>query len=320
MPHKERRDPARQMPHPARGILSMLAASLLFSMMNACVYAASQADPGLSSTVISFIRLLVNLGLLIVPALFRREVGQLFGDRRPALWLRGLFGAGALMLSFAAIQRIGPGESAFINASSGVFVALLSPLFLGQRARLPVWLAIGGSLIGLALLLKPRLDASDQFGRALALCSAWLAAIAYLMIARSGRSNRPMTIVFYFCLVGTLLHLAYFAWADPDWPTNRAAWAWAIGSGVTASGAQLYMTRAYQHAPAAVLSAVGYTAPVFSLGWSLWLFGQIPDQTALLGCALILGCSMMLPFLTSGRRSSDRPAIRLLRMPRPPDP
>lgn len=298
----------------------MLTASVLFSMMNACVYAASRADPALPSTVISFIRLLVNLLLILLPGLFRGELRDLFGDRRPELWLRGLFGASALMLSFAAIQRIGVGESAFITASSGVFVAMLSPLFLGQRSRLAVWVAIIGSLIGLGLLLKPRLGPSDQLGRALALGSGWLAAIAYLMVARSGRSNSPATIVFYFCLVGIFLHLAYFARAGAAWPVGNAAWTWAVGSGLTAAGAQLYMTRAYQQAPAAVLGAVGYTAPVFSLGWGLWLFDQVPDRTALIGCALILACSTALPFLLATRRSIGAPPISVLRSRRTPHP
>lgn len=300
--------PSQPEPHQvAQGIASMLLASLLFSMMNVCVYAASLADPTLSSTVISFIRVAVNLLLLLVPAILRRDVRELFGDLRPALWLRGLFGASALMLSFAAIQRIGAGESAFLHSSSGVFVALLSPFLLGQRNNALVWMAIVGSLLGLGLLLKPRLDQPDQVGRALALSAGWLAALAYLMVARSGRSNRPGTIVFYFCLVGVFLHLAYFAWAGATWPIGRAAWAWSIGSGLTAAGAQLYMTRSYQQAPAALLGAVGYTSPVFSLAWSRWLFGQIPDRSALLGCLLVLACGVALPFLTGTGRRAEEP-------------
>lgn len=284
-----------------RGVAFMLLASLFFSLMNVCVYGAKLSDPSVASTTVSFIRILVNLIFLILPALFYRNLRELLGDLRPALWLRGLFGASALMLSFAAIQRIGVGESAFLHSSSGVFVALLSPVFLRQRSHTLTWMAIVCSLLGLGLLFHADLDAADRIGRALALGSGFLAALAYLMVARSGRSNSPSTIVFYFCLVGIVLHLGYFTHARSSWPRHPEFWAWALGSGVMATGAQLYMTRAYQQAPAALLSAVGYTGPMFSLVWSILLFGQRPDRAALVGCMLILIGGVALPLLGSAR-------------------
>jgi S-adenosylmethionine uptake transporter len=285
----------------------MLGASVMFSMMNACVYAATRADPELPSTMVSFIRVLINLALLLLPALVTGRLLPLFGDMRPSLWLRGVFGASALMLSFAAISRIGVGEAAFLHSSSGVFVALLSPLVLGQRSSPWVWLAIIGSLCGLGLLLSPHWQTTDRLGPAMALGSGWLAALAYLMVARSGRSNTPATIVFYFCLMGIVLHVAYFSWIEARLPRGTWAWIWTAGSGVTATAAQLLMTRSYQYAPAAILSAVGYTSPVFSLGWSVSLFGQVPGPSAIAGCALVLACGMALPFLIARPPQRGRP-------------
>lgn len=291
----------RRMPS---GIAYMLLASLLFSVMNVCVYAAKLSDPTVASSVVSFIRILVNLTLLLIPALFCRNVGQLLGDLRPALWLRGLFGASALMLSFAAIQRIGVGQSAFLHATSGVFVALLSPYFLHQKCQALTWLAILISLTGVGLLFHVGADTADITGRGIALASGFLAALAYLMVARSGRSNTASTIVFYFCLVGVLLHLGYLSQIGSQWPHNVNFWGWALGSGLMATGAQLYMTRAYQHAPAALLGAVGYIGPVFSLCWGVVLFGQVPDRSTLIGCALVFTGGIGLPLLSAGRSRS----------------
>jgi phosphoenolpyruvate carboxylase len=280
----------------------MLVASMMFSVMNACVYGAKLAEPSVASTTVSFLRVLINLALLLAPALLRGRARDLLGDRRPALWLRGLFGASALMLSFAAIQRIGVGESAFLHATSGVFTALLSPFLLHQRNHALTWGAILISLTGVGLLFHAGLDAADLYGRAMAVTSGFLAALAYLMVARSGRSNSPATVVFYFCLVGVLLHLAYFAWTGTDWPDSREAWAWVIGSGIAATGAQLYMTKAYQRAPAALVGAVGYTGPVFSLFWGIVLFEQIPDQMALFGGGLVLLGGVAVPLISTTDR------------------
>jgi S-adenosylmethionine uptake transporter len=279
------------------GLLIMVVATLLFSMMNSSVYAIRLADPSISAIVISFMRVFTNLLLLVIPALCRRNIASLFGDFRISLWLRGLFGSSALMLSFCSIARIGPGESAFLAASSGVFVALLSPWLLKQKNSLMTWLAILGAFVGVSLLFKNNTDNHDLLGKTMALASGFLAALAYLMVARAGRSNSTQTVVFYFCLVAILLHLAYFGRYGYQLPVDQKVWGLLVFTGLAGSGAQYAMTRAYQAAPAALVSAVGYLTPVLSLVWGAVLFGQIPNEWAILGSALIVLFGVLLPFL-----------------------
>lgn len=279
-----------------RGLIDMLIACLLFSAMNAGVYAMGWFDTGLPSSVVSFIRILANLLILLIPALVGRQLAGLFGDGRPSLWLRGLFGSTALMLSFAAIARIGPGESAFLTASSGVFVVLLGPLVLNQKNSLLVWLAIIGSFSGVSLLFDMR-DSHNLLGQAMALLSGLLSALAYLMVARAGRSNAPQTVIFYFCLVGLAVHALYFAQFGYRLPGSAESWGLLALIGLFGSGAQHFMTRAYQTAPAALVSSIAYLTPVLSLAWSIALFERVPAQTALLGAALILVFGVLLPFL-----------------------
>lgn len=278
------------------GLLAMLTACLLFSMMNTSVYAISLTEPGISAVIISFIRVFINWLILVIPALIRHDLNDLFGDRCSALWLRGLFGASALILSFCSIPRIGPGESAFLGASSGVFVALLGPWLLGQKNSLWAWLAIFGSFIGVSLLFKSNSHHYDLLGRAMALGSGFLAALAYLMVARAGRSNSTQSVVFYFCLVALLLHGGYFALYGYRLPVEGKAWGLLVFTGFTGSGAQYAMTRAYQAAPAALVSAIGYLSPVLSLMWGAVFFAQIPGQWALLGSTLIVLFGVLLPF------------------------
>jgi S-adenosylmethionine uptake transporter len=285
----------------ARGLACMVTASLLFSMMSVCVYAVGVYEPQLPAPVVSFVRVLVNLFILVAPA--ARHPLRLFGDLRPSLWLRGLFGTLALLLSFASIQLVGPGESSFLGAGSGVFVALLGPFVLKQKNSPLVWLAIAGAMTGLGLLFHPRLDdGGDWQGRAMALGGGFLSALAYLMVARAGRSNSPETVIFYFCLVAVLVHLAYFAFFGFRAPTGADIWLLLLVGGTAASGAQYYMTRAYQTAPAALVSAVGYLNPVLSLGWGALLFAKYPDAAGLWGCALVLLCGVTLPFLSKRAR------------------
>lgn len=286
------------------GLLDMLLAGLLFSLMNASVYGIKVFESGIPATVISFVRILSNLFILLVPALIRRRQTDLLGDGRPSLWLRGLFGTLALMLSFSAITRIGPGESAFLTASSGVFVALLGPWVLGQKNSWPVWLAILGSFAGVALLFKPDGHSVDLLGRAMGLGSGLLSAMAFLMVARAGRSNTPQSVVFYFCLVAFIVHLGYFWIYGAQWPDKPETWGLLVLIGTLGSGAQYCMTRAYQMAPAALVSAVGYFAPVLSLVWGIVLYQQIPGSNAFFGSGMILLFGVLLPFLRQRRKDT----------------
>ena len=136
------------------------------------------------------------------------------------------------------------------------------------------------------------------------LSSGLLAALAYLMIARAGRSNTPRTVVFYFCFVAVLLHGVWFVWRGVPLPEGRVAWGWTLTAGLTGSIAQHYLTRAYQLAPATLVSAVGYSAPVMSMVLGIFLFNKIPGPTALLGSGLIIVAGVALPFLSVRRIKS----------------
>ncbi len=68
-------------------------------------------------------------------------------------------------------------------------------------------------------------------------------------------------------------------------------------AGILGSGAQFCMTRAYQAAPAALVSAVGYLAPVLSLAWGIAFFAQLPGQNALLGSSLIVLFGVILKWI-----------------------
>jgi S-adenosylmethionine uptake transporter len=279
------------------GLLDMVLASFLFAAMAGCVFAVSQGPNPLDAPVVSFIRVTVNLGLVFLPALLSGKPGRLFGDLRPSLWLRGLFGGASLMLSFLSIQRIGPGESAFLTATSGIFVAAMGPWILGQKNNWADWLAILGAFAGLYLLMSPHNGQGDLVGRLMGVCSGFLAALAYLMVSRAGRSNQPTTIVFYFSLIGFLIHGLWFSMVGFKLPVDIRSWTLAVGAGLLGTIAQFFLTRAYQRAPAAKVSAMGFLSPVLSLWLSVSFFAVQPSARALWGCFLILLAGVFLPFV-----------------------
>ena len=285
-PHKE-----------LKGLIDMVVASLCFTGMGACVYSITLMEPWVEAPVVSLIRAAVNLVMLLIPALLDRRAQALFGDGRPSLWLRGLFGGTSLILSFASIQRIGPGESGFLTSSSAIFVAALGPWVLHQKNCWSDWVAILTAFGGLYLLVDPSMTDPDLSGRLMGLLAGFLAALAYLMVSRSARSNPPSIVVFYFAFIALLLHLAWFSLTGIHWPKSLEVWAMTLGAGLLGSIAQFFLTRAYQRAPAARVSQIGYLTPVLGMVLSIFLFHRTPETMALVGCGLILGAGVLLPVL-----------------------
>jgi S-adenosylmethionine uptake transporter len=94
-----------------------------------------------------------------------------------------------------------------------------------------------------------------------------------------------------------VVHASYFVGYGFQLPKQLETWGLLLLTGILGSGAQFYMTRAYQMAPAALVSAVGYLVPVLSLFWGISFFNQLPGPNALLGALLIVLFGVLLPFL-----------------------
>lgn len=278
------------------GFIYMLTSGLAFALMSLLVGMVHQLQPSLSVAMTSLIRALVNLALLL--AFHWRAPLSLFGDRRPALWLRGLSGSGALITYFAALSRVGIGEASFLNQTSTVWVAALAPWVLQEATSRRTWIAIGGAMMGMLLLSIPRTGvADDSVGRFLGVFSGFLAAIAYLSIRRAGASNGPSVIVFYFTLVSAALCLVMLSFEPVIWPEHWQVWAVLVGVGVMATLGQLYMTRAYKIGPASAVAAMAYASPLLTAILGVAFLDQLPDTAGWIGMALILLCGVALPAL-----------------------
>ncbi len=279
-----------------KGLWYMALASVLFSLMGTCIFWAGTLEPGISILGLSFVRLFVNLVLVFSFAVVTRSLIEFTHYTNWSLWLRGFFGSLSLMMSFSSIIMIGIGESSFLLTANAVFVALLAPFFLKQKSSWLTWVAVIGSFIGLYFMFEPRLTDAHPGGRALALGAGFFASLAFLSMARAGQKNSPHAVVFYFCVIGTVMHLLLMPFFDVTWPQDMKTWAVVLAAGVFATFAQYFMTQAYQMTPAALNAVVGYLTPVMNLALGVVFFATVPDARSLLGAVIVLTFGIILPF------------------------
>jgi drug/metabolite transporter (DMT)-like permease len=118
--------------------------------------------------------------------------------------------------------------------------------------------------VGVVLLLKPSFAKQDLAAGAVGLLSGFGAALAYAHVKQLGNLGEPdWRTVFYFTLISTfasgfwMLLQTYTSMSLQDMPTL-------LGLGVSATIAQLAMTRAYRTGITLTVASLAYTTVIFA--------------------------------------------------------
>lgn len=263
-----------------RAAAFMVASALLFAAMGVAVQIASRTLP---NAVVVFFRSGLGLAMLL-PWLLRLGPRGLLTRHPWEHLLRGLAGLGAMYCFFFAIGRMRLADAVLLNYSLPLFVPFIESGWLGEPFPRRLWRGIGIGFLGLLLILKPGLS-MFQPAALVGLLAAVLAALAQVGVRRLTRTEPVTRIVFYFGVVSTLVSAppALLSWTTP----SRALLPALLLLGLTATLAQLFMTRAYAHAPAAQVGPFIYSSVVFAGGFDWLLFSRLPDAITLAGAALV---------------------------------
>ena len=279
------------------GILFMLLASGCFATMSAFIKAIGQYLP-LPELV--FLRCLLSLPVLFLfVRLLQRPV--IVKEKR-LLLLRTIFGMTAMTGFFFALTHLPFAECIFLGRTQPLFIALLAPLILGERAPAVSWFAIVTGLSGVALILQPGVAWSP--GAWVAIGAAGSSAMAHMLVRRLNATEYPLVIVFNFtvltCLFAGIWSLPHFVM-----PTVRQ-WIFLICVALFASLGQLFMTLAYQRDRAPVIASASYTSVVLAVLYGYFIWGEVPQPLTWLGGGLIVTGGILL--LKSRRHVSEPPS------------
>lgn len=277
-----------------RGPLYMVIASLGFVGMVAFV---KQARGQLDTFEVMLWR-----GVLAAPLVYliARGQGGLKLHRRGLFAVRMALGTTAMFGAYFGAASLPVADHALIWRSQPLFVAALAPLFLGRGERPGgrVWGLLLAGLLGCGILLGPKvqLGAEGLVPGLVVLGGAGFAGAAHVAVRALNRTETPAALVFWFqiaiiTVAGTGVALTTGLRLPP-----AEAWPWLVGASLASVVGQLFMTHAYRHDRAAVVSAAGYMAPVWAVGIDLTFFGLTPSPWALLGGAIIVGSSALLLF------------------------
>lgn len=273
-----------------RSRLLLLAAAALWSTAGAAMKIC-----GLSGLQIAGGRSLVA-GLFLLVALPEAR-------RRPtARMALAVLGYAATVTLFALANKLTTAANAiFIQDSAPLWVLVLSPALISERAGRGELLSIPVYALGLALFFLDELSPGQLTGNLLALAAGVAFALCIIGL-RMAREDGPAALVLGNLLAAAAV-LPFWASGPAPRPLDLALLAYL---GVFQLGlAYLCFARGIARVPALEASLLVLLEPVLNPVWTFLLVGERPGPWALAGGAVVLGATVWrtaAPVLAAARR------------------
>ncbi|HQS36738.1 MAG TPA: DMT family transporter [Methylotenera sp.] len=268
---------------PNLGSLWMLVAALGFAIMGALVKIGAQK---FSAAELVFYRSVFGLATIwLYIAIAKLPLRTPHVSKHMS---RSLVGFTSLVLFFYAIAHLPLATAITLNYTSPLFLAVFMPFLLHEKPKKILLIALAIGFIGVTLLLKPTFDKDSWFAGLMGLISGMGAAVAYVNVKQLGQLNEPdWRTVFYFTLLSTIgagLWMLFDSFQQLAWNDLAVLG----GLGLSATIAQLALTRAYRTGDTLVVASLAYVTVLLASVFGIILWGEHLSLDAWLAIGLII--------------------------------
>jgi len=238
---------------------------------------------------------------VLIPLRYRR---QTLAKVRAIGWM-GLAAAlfyGISSITFvAALSRTTVANVLIVAATTPLFAALLSRIFLGEATAPRTWLAMAASLAGIALLASENLGGVSFWGDLMALSAAFCLGGLFTVIRRAGSTD-----LFAAYAIGGLLAAAVsLPWATPfSIPADRVGYLLIMGLFVVPVSFY-FLSLGPRFLPAPEVGLLVLLETILGPFWVWLVIGEEPSALALLGGVIVIA-ALVLNSLAALREGKSR--------------
>ena len=269
-------------------------------LSSACFTSMAALVKGLGSSIpiaeLILLRCLIPLPIFVY--IIKKRGAPLLAQAKSLIVLRSICGGAAMACFYYALTHMPMADCVFLGRTQPLFLALLAPLLIRERATPAVWLAIGLGLAGVAVIMQPQ--GHWPLAAWAALGGAALAALAHISVRRLNATEQPLTIVFNFFIL-TSLFSGLASFTDPLIIPQGWQWGAVAAIATLASLGQFLMTLAYRHDQAPVVAAASYSSIVLSVLYGYIFWDEMPSPLAVTGAALIMAGGLLLIYSRRGK-------------------
>lgn len=239
-----------------------------------------------SNTELVFYRSLV--GVISTFAVMRFYSKPVMTKHWKAHCWRGLAGLSGVLLFFYCILELPLATAISLNSTWPLFLAFLAVIFLKEEFTWLLVVAVVVGFAGVVILLRPTLAEDQWYIALIGAGSGLFGGIAHLHIRQlSEQGESDWRIVFYFtlvCTIATGVWLLFTAFS----PVSVESLILALGIGVTATLAQLAISRAHHGSNIIIVGALSYSTVLFAGLMDLFLWDDRLPVSAWIGMGLII--------------------------------
>jgi drug/metabolite transporter (DMT)-like permease len=212
------------------------------------------------------------------------------GKNAGFLLIRAIAGTGGILCNFYALSNMNLADASMLNKLSPFFAVIFSLFILKEKANFKQILAVTLAFIGALFIMKPSFS-FEGFPAFMGFIGGLGAGLAYACVRKLTQNGfRGNLIIFYFSAFSCIVTLP---WLILDFtPMAPEQWLFLILAGLSASGGQFFITRAYSKAPAKEISVYDYSQIIFTTLLSLVVFGDLPDALSFIGYGIIISAAV----------------------------
>ena len=269
-----------------QGILFIIGAGFCFALMTFFVRMAGE----LPTIQKAFFRNVVAVFVAFVLLLRSKQGFRIQKGSIPGLLARSFFGTCGILCNFYAADHLHIADASMLNKLSPFFAIAVSYIILKEKANAVEWISVVLALIGAAFVVKPTSGVTSLYGL-VGVAGGLAAGLGYTFIRYLGkRGERGPVIVLWFSLFSCLATAPALLF---DYhPMSGEQLLYLLLTGLSATGGQLCITKAYTKAAAKEISVFDYSQVIFAaiLGWIF--LAQLPDVYSWIGYVIIIGTAV----------------------------
>ncbi len=275
---------------PLLALLIRLGAIASLATMSALIKLA--AERGIHLLEIMFWRQFLTIPIALAWVMATSGIGALATKRPGTHFLRGIYGTIGMVLNFGAVILLPLAEATAINFTVPIWAVLLSILLLKEQVGVWRWSAVLLGFAGVLVITQPGDGHIPLAGALVAMGGAFMIALISIQIADLNRTDKPLTIVFYFACVTTPLT----AVALPFVMTAHDSGGWLLLLGIGLSGAlgQLLLTAALRFGTVASVIVMDYSGLFWATLYGWLLFATLPSASTWLGAPLVIAAGLVI--------------------------
>jgi len=225
---------------------------------------------------------------------------------------RGLFGILSMVCIFYSVILLPLPEAIAIGYATPLILVILCAIFLKEDVRLYRWSAVIAGLIGVLIIIWPRItlfsaatiNTTAGLGALIALAGAVLSALAHFLMRKLVFTEKTSTIVIYFTLISSLLSLISlpFGWIVPDIPSLLLL----CSAGFLGGTAQIFLTSTYRYAEPSTVAPFEYVSMIIGLVAGYFIFSEVPTFLMLLGASIVIASGIFIIYRENQLSRQDK--------------